>query len=136
MMRKGYRPGDWLVTCQRTGFVVYASEIVKEAPSALLVREKSSDDINPQDFVRGVPDHQGVPFSSPEPTDHFIGPFLSSFSISGTSNVIFGGPNIVNASFSMSGIGNAIFPSDALAEIQAEDSSAVQAEDSAIVISK
>lgn len=71
MERKCYRPGDWLVQCQRTGFIVYASETVVDA-YGLRVRWQSADEVQPQDFVRGMPDNQTVPFALPEGTDVFL----------------------------------------------------------------
>ncbi len=70
-MRKDYRPGDWLITCDRTGYIVYASDTVREW-NGLRVRRQSSEERHPQDFVRGVGDDQTVPFARPEPTDVFL----------------------------------------------------------------
>jgi hypothetical protein len=66
-----YRPGDWWVICERTGFMVYASETVKEW-TGHIVRAQSFEEQHPQDFVRGVPDYQAVPFARPEATDVFL----------------------------------------------------------------
>lgn len=72
MSREGYRPGDWLVQCDRTGFIVHASETVQEW-TGLRVRRQSVDERHPQEFVRGRPDDQSVPFARPEPDPVFLG---------------------------------------------------------------
>ncbi|MCP5095382.1 MAG: hypothetical protein GY943_07515 [Chloroflexi bacterium] len=41
--------------------------------TGLMVCSADWDPRHPQDFVRGVPDNQTVPISSPEPADVFIG---------------------------------------------------------------
>ncbi len=66
-----YIPGDYLCVCDRTGFVVYASDTVQEW-NGLRVRRKSYEERHPQDFVRGLGDDQNVPFARPEPTDVFL----------------------------------------------------------------
>ena len=72
MMRTRYKPGDWLITCDRTGYVVYASDSVQEW-TGRRVRRDSFENRHPQDFVRGIPDDQTVSFARPEHPDVFLG---------------------------------------------------------------
>lgn len=67
------RPGDWLVICQRSGFRAWASDCVKQW-DGYYVLKRFADLRHPQDFVRGVPDTQGVPWTSPEAPDTFLSP--------------------------------------------------------------
>lgn len=67
-----YRRGDWDVIDDRTGFKVKASETVREW-TGLRVHWTQVDPRHPQDFVRGVPDRQKVPFTRPESAAVYIG---------------------------------------------------------------
>ncbi len=71
MIRRTYRPGDWLVKCDRTGFTVYASDTRKEW-NGLRVRKESFETRHPQDFVKGREDRQAVPDARPRPPDVFL----------------------------------------------------------------
>jgi hypothetical protein len=71
MTARTYRPGDHLVVCDRTGFVVYASDTVKEW-TGLRVRRESAEQRHPQDHVKGRIDRQGVPDARPRPADYFL----------------------------------------------------------------
>jgi hypothetical protein len=71
MIRKTYRPGAHLVVCDRTGFVVYAEDTVKEW-TGLRVRRESAEQRHPQDHVKGRIDRQGVPDARPRPADYFL----------------------------------------------------------------
>lgn len=71
MLRQTYRPGDFLRVCERTGFVVYASRTKKEW-TGRIVRDRSFEMRQPQDFVRGVIDDQRVPDPRPRPADTFV----------------------------------------------------------------
>lgn len=73
MIRKTYRPGDYLVVCDRTGFTVYASDTVKEW-NGLRVRRQSFEHRQPQDFVKGREDRQAVPDARPRTEDVFLDP--------------------------------------------------------------
>jgi hypothetical protein len=73
MTARTYRPGDHLVVCDRTGFVVYASDTVKEW-TGLRVRRESAEQRHPQDHVKGRIDRQGVPDARPRPADVFLEP--------------------------------------------------------------
>lgn len=68
----GYRHGDANAICDRCGFKYRLSELRKEW-TGLKVCSPCWDPRHPQDFVRGVPDHQAVPGARPRPTDVFIG---------------------------------------------------------------
>jgi hypothetical protein len=67
-----YKPGDYNVICDRTGFKVKASECQLEW-NGLLVRGRSWEQRHPQDQVRGRPDDQSVPIVRPPGTDVFVG---------------------------------------------------------------
>lgn len=64
----GHRPqfkgGDWLVVCDVSGKVMYASESRLRWDNAL-VHPDHWEPRHPQDFVKGVVDMQSVPFSRP-----------------------------------------------------------------------
>lgn len=66
-----YRPGDWLVKCDLSGWTVYASQAVKQW-NGLIVYRPFAETRNPQDFVRGVRDDQTVRDPRPEPADTFL----------------------------------------------------------------
>ncbi|MCR5876933.1 hypothetical protein [Phenylobacterium sp. J367] len=46
---------------------------MKQWDGAYVLR-RFADQRHPQDFVRGIPDNQRVPWASPEPTDTFLSP--------------------------------------------------------------
>lgn len=62
----GTPPGDWIYTCQRCQFEIWASESKREYTGLRVCRD-CYDVRNPQDFVRGVADNQKVPFSNNPP---------------------------------------------------------------------
>lgn len=68
-----YIPGDFLRICDLSGTVVRASNTVK-LWNGLIVRRDWYEARNPQDFVRGVSDHQIVPDPRPEAPDTFLSP--------------------------------------------------------------
>lgn len=78
----GYRHGDFLRVCDRTGSLVYASETKKEW-TGLIVREDVWEPRHPQDFVRGIKDKQAVPEPRPEPTGLTSGPLQIAFASDG-----------------------------------------------------
>lgn len=59
--------------CDASGFKVPLSNLVRQWDGALVDR-RFVDRRNPQDFVRGVPDRQDLPYSRPESPDVFISP--------------------------------------------------------------
>ena len=68
--RNRIRPGDHLVTDDRTGIVHYASEMVQEW-TGLLVRRGTEDYRHPQEFVRSLPDPQAPTNVRSEPGPPF-----------------------------------------------------------------
>lgn len=68
-----YKPGDYFVQCDRTGFKIRASASKREWQGRV-VREQDWEPRHPQDFVRGKRDEQRVPFYSLEGTDTFLDP--------------------------------------------------------------
>lgn len=77
---KHYIPGDFYRICDRTGFKVRAGKTQKEWNN-LIVRGKSWEPRQPQDFVRGVVDDQTVPEARPRQTNVFIGPLGTFVSV-------------------------------------------------------
>lgn len=68
-----YRPGDYYLTCQRTGEKIRRSQAVRQWDS-LIVKKGHEDPKHPLDMPRH-PSKPYVPtFTSPEPPDRFIGP--------------------------------------------------------------
>lgn len=67
-----YIPGDFWRVCDRSGFEIRRSEARREW-NGLLVRDKDWEPRHPQDFVRGVPDHQNVSDPRPRPADRRAG---------------------------------------------------------------
>lgn len=66
-----YRPGDHLVTCDRCGFTIYASEARKEW-TGLIVCAADYDQRHPQDLVRAKADKQSVKDSRPAPEPVYL----------------------------------------------------------------
>lgn len=60
-----WAPGDWNVACSMCGRKRKASELVKNWQGLYRCPEHN-EPRQPQDFVRGVPDVETVPFSQPE----------------------------------------------------------------------
>lgn len=59
--------------CDASGFKVKLSALVKQWDGAMVDR-RFVDRRNPQDFVRGTPDKQNLPYSRPEAPDVFVSP--------------------------------------------------------------
>jgi hypothetical protein len=72
-----YKPGSFYRVCERTGFATRAERTQREW-QGLFVRREVFEPRQPQDFVRGVPDIQTVPYSRPRPADVFIQTELTS----------------------------------------------------------
>ena len=66
-----YRPGDYNVICDYSGFKCKRSQC-KMTWDGFLVRKDFWEPRQPQDFVRGKRDRQSVPIPRPEPDDNFI----------------------------------------------------------------
>lgn len=60
--------------CMRCGFVKNRSETRREWTGLIVCRSTCWDPRHPQMSLRGVPDRQNVPWTSPEPTPLFIEP--------------------------------------------------------------
>lgn len=71
-----YRMGEFLRTCDRSGFVTKASDTRKEW-NGLEVERRFWEIRQPQDFVRGVRDDQTVPDARPDPPPIFVGPIFT-----------------------------------------------------------
>ncbi len=65
--------------CDRCGFKYWNYELRMEW-TGLMVCSADWDPRHPQDFVRGVPDHQAVAIARPEPADVFIGDTVDPWS--------------------------------------------------------
>ena len=77
MKKNNYTHGDWNVVCQRYQKQLKASQIKKEW-TGLLVGPECFELRHPQDFVKGKPDPQRVPYSnepSGDPTSNSQTPF-------------------------------------------------------------
>lgn len=68
-----YRPGSFYRKDDRTGFVQRAERTRKEW-NGLIVDDLVYEPRQPQDFVKGVKDQQGVPDARPLPPNQFVGP--------------------------------------------------------------
>lgn len=70
--RDFYRRGDWNTICYVCGFKRKASEMLRRWDGVYVCRQ-DWEIRQPQDFVRGVPDQQALPWTQPEPPDTFTG---------------------------------------------------------------
>lgn len=68
----GYVPGGWLACCMRCGFTFRNTQLRLEWTGLRVCRE-CWDPRNEQDSLRGVPDRQAPPWTSPEPEDVAVG---------------------------------------------------------------
>lgn len=66
-----YKKGQWKVVCDVCGFF-YHSGGMKQRWDGLMVCHKDWNPRQPQDFVRGVPDPQAVPWSRPDSQPQFV----------------------------------------------------------------
>ena len=64
MIRNRHKVGDYLMVCDDSGMVDYASNMVKRWDGAW-VRKKFYEDRHPQEFIRAKADPTGVPVSRP-----------------------------------------------------------------------
>lgn len=62
----------WRVICDRCGWKRWNYELRKEWNGLMVCRDTCWEPRHPQDFVRGVPDEQSVPWVRPEPADSFV----------------------------------------------------------------
>lgn len=66
-----YRPGDYYVTCDASGFKVRRSDCKRTWDNRLVHRDYY-EPRQPQDFVRGRTDKIAVDEARPEPDDQFL----------------------------------------------------------------
>lgn len=83
-----YRKGDWNAICYVCGFQRKASEMHLRW-DGVYVCQQDWEPRQPQDFVRGVPDEQPLPWTQPEAPDQFNGPVQNPF-----TNIVVGTPTI------------------------------------------
>jgi hypothetical protein len=67
-----FKPGSWYRVCDRTG-MVYRAEHTQKQWNNIIVRNRSFEERQPQDFVRGRRDDQTVPEPRPRQTNVFLG---------------------------------------------------------------
>lgn len=99
-----YKPGSFYRICDRTGFA-YRAEGTRKQWNNIIVRDRSFEERQPQDFVRGRRDDQTVPEPRPRQTNVFLGVqtalaqnvtsgggfssgFSSGFQISGSASLL------------------------------------------------
>ena len=63
-----YKKGQWSAICDRCGFEFKSSQL-KKTWDGLMVCKNDYEVRHPQDFIRGVAEHQAVPWSRPETSD-------------------------------------------------------------------
>ena len=64
--------GDWNAICANCGRKMKASELVKDWKGLYVCPDHPGVTRHPQDFVRGFPDKQTVPWSQPLHEDSFV----------------------------------------------------------------
>jgi hypothetical protein len=84
-----YVPGDFYRICDRSGFKIRARRTQMEW-NGLIVSDKFYEARQPQDFVKGVPDNQTVPYARPRQTNTFLGPLTTTL----TANVAAAGTTL------------------------------------------
>lgn len=82
--KPSWRPGDWRVQCDRCGFDFKAHQLQEEWTGLMVCSGPGTNDCleprQPQDFIRGIPDHQTPPWTRPEPTDDFLANYTKNHS--------------------------------------------------------
>lgn len=66
-----YKKGQWLVICDVCG-MKYHSDDLKMRWDGLMTCRQDWNPRQPQDFVRGIPDPQAVPWSRPDTAPQFV----------------------------------------------------------------
>jgi len=66
--RNRWRKGRWLVVDDESGFVEYSDKVVRRW-DGMIVRKDQDEPIDPQWFITGRSDPQGVPFVREEAAD-------------------------------------------------------------------
>lgn len=69
--RDYYKKGDWNCICDVCGFKRKSSEMRKRWDGVMVCQE-DWEPRQPQEFVRGVPDQQSLPWTRPEAPDTFV----------------------------------------------------------------
>ena len=72
-----YIRGDWNLIDDKTGFKIKASQSRLQWNNVRCA-DRYFEERQPQDFVRGVPDKQNVPFARPESHDPWVGPIVTT----------------------------------------------------------
>ena len=67
-----FKPGSWNFWCQECGKKLKSGE-GKKRWDGLWVGPECFEIRNPQDYVRGIPDNQGIPWSTGDPPWIYIG---------------------------------------------------------------
>lgn len=70
--KRHYKPGSFYRICDRTGFATRAEDTQMEW-NGLIVDKRVWEARQPQDFVKGVPDNQTVPYARPRQSNVFVG---------------------------------------------------------------
>ena len=65
-----FRLGDYNAVCDECGFKYKASQLKRRWDGAMVCRE-DWEPRHPQDFVRGRPEGQALPYTRPEQVDEF-----------------------------------------------------------------
>jgi hypothetical protein len=66
-----YKKGEWLAICDVCG-MKYHSNDLKERWDGLMCCRQDWNPRQPQDFVRGIPDPQAIPWSRPDVPPNFV----------------------------------------------------------------
>ena len=90
-----WKKGQWLVICDVCGMKYHSADL-KERWDGLMVCRQDWNPRQPQDFVRGIPDPQAVPWSRPDvpppftqnPVSIAITDFYGAFMIDFTNDII------------------------------------------------
>lgn len=97
-----WKRGQWLVICDVCGMKYHSADL-KERWDGLMVCRQDWNPRQPQDFVRGIPDPQAVPWSRPDVPPPFtqnpvylaIVDFYGAFMIDFTNDIIVSYSNTV-----------------------------------------
>jgi hypothetical protein len=91
-----FKPGDWNARCGTCNRKCKASQMIKLAVFDLgpwFVCPECYEMPNPQNFVRGIPDRQNVPWVQ-NPPDVMIGTSTSTGQVPGNGGNMVGGPMV------------------------------------------
>lgn len=83
-----YKKGDWNAICAVCGFQRKSSEM-KLRWDGVYVCRQDWEIRQPQDFVRGMPEEEPLPWTQPEAPDSFNGPITAPL-----TNIVVGTPTI------------------------------------------